>query len=101
VIPVEGVNLSQTPGTIKWILEKSGLFSTVSLYRELMFPGVLNEWMMCTWRAKLPLKIKIFLWQVCNDKIQSAEQLKAKKNGMSANCVERLKAQVTSSWSVQ
>jgi hypothetical protein len=24
----------------------------------------------------LPLKIKIFLWQICNDKIQSAEQLR-------------------------
>jgi hypothetical protein len=34
--------------------------------------------MMCIWRVKLPLKVKIFLWQVCNDKIQLAEQLKAK-----------------------
>jgi hypothetical protein len=75
---VEGVRLSQTPDTVKWILEKSGLFSTGSLNRELVFPGIVNKWMMCTWRAKLPLKIKIFLWQVCNDKIQSAEQLKAK-----------------------
>jgi hypothetical protein len=32
--------------------------------------------MMNIWKAKIPLKIKIFLWQVCNDKIQSAEQLK-------------------------
>jgi hypothetical protein len=75
---VEGVILLQTPDSVKWSLEKSGLFSTASLYRELMFPGVVNRWMMCIWRAKLPLKVKIFLWQVCNDKIQSAEQLKAK-----------------------
>jgi hypothetical protein len=34
--------------------------------------------MMNVWRAKLPLKIKIFLWQVCNDKVQSAEQLQKK-----------------------
>jgi hypothetical protein len=34
--------------------------------------------MMNIWRARLPLKIKIFLWQVCNDKVQSAEQLKKK-----------------------
>jgi hypothetical protein len=95
VMLVEGINLSQTPDTVKWNLEKSGLFSTALLYRELMFPRVVNKWMMCIWRAKLPLKVKIFLWQVCNDKIQSAEQLKAK------NWVEKLKAQVTSSWSVQ
>jgi hypothetical protein len=78
VVLVEGVSLSQTPDTVKWILEKSGLFSIASLYRELMFLGVVNKWMMCIWRVKLPLKVKIFLWQVCNDKIQLAEQLKAK-----------------------
>jgi hypothetical protein len=39
VVLVEGVSLSQTPDTVKWILEKSGLFSTASLYRELMFLG--------------------------------------------------------------
>jgi hypothetical protein len=34
--------------------------------------------MMSLWRAILPLKIKFFLWQISNDKIQSAEQLKKK-----------------------
>jgi hypothetical protein len=71
---VEGVSLSQSPDTVKWAFEKSGCFSTASLYRELVFPEMVNKWMMCIWREKLLLKIKIFLWQVCNDKIQLAEQ---------------------------
>jgi transcription elongation factor Elf1 len=75
---MEGVSLSQRPDSVRWILEKNGRFSTASLYRELFFPGVVNKWMMSIWRASLPLKIKIFLWQICNDKIQSAEQLKKK-----------------------
>lgn len=58
-----------------WALKRSGIFSTASLYRELQFPGMKNDFMMDIWEAKLPLKIRIFLWQVCNDKIQSAEQL--------------------------
>lgn len=33
------------------------------------------KWMMKIWQANVSLKIKIFTWQVCNDKIQSAEQL--------------------------
>jgi hypothetical protein len=37
---------------------------------------MINKWMMNVWRAKLPLKIKIFLWQLYNDKVQKAEQLK-------------------------
>jgi hypothetical protein len=28
------------------------------------------------WGAKLPLKIKVFLWQMYNDRLQTAEQLK-------------------------
>jgi hypothetical protein len=75
---IEGISLSQLPDFVRWIFEKSGQFSTASLYRELVFPGVVNKWMMSIWRASLPLKIKIFLWQICNDKIQSAEQLKKK-----------------------
>ena len=27
------------------------------------------------WKAKLPLKIRFFIWQVLNDKLQSAKQL--------------------------
>lgn len=64
---------------MKWCLEKTGVFTTSSLYNALTFPGMQNKWMISIWTAALPLKIKIFLWQVCNDKVQSAEQL-AKKN---------------------
>jgi hypothetical protein len=72
---LEGTILTHEPDTIRWALESNGQFSTASLYRELLFPGVKNRWMMEIWEAKLPLKIRIFLWQVCNDRIQSAEQL--------------------------
>jgi hypothetical protein len=74
-----GVVLSPEPDSAKWCLEKSGEFSTSSLYNALTFPGMDNKWMSNIWAACLPLKIKMFLWQVCNDKVQSAEQL-AKKN---------------------
>jgi hypothetical protein len=36
----------------------------------------MNNRMLNIWKAALPLKIKIFLWQICNDKIQTAEQLR-------------------------
>jgi hypothetical protein len=51
------------------------VFTTASLYRELFFPGVINRELMDVWGASLPLKIKVFVWQVYNDKIQSEEQL--------------------------
>jgi hypothetical protein len=73
---LQGTALSSFPDSIRWCLDKKGVYTTISLYNEIFFPGFENKWMMCIWTAKIPLKIKIFLWQVCNDKIQSAEQLK-------------------------
>jgi hypothetical protein len=73
---VERVATSQQPDSVTWILEKSGEFSTSSLYKEITFPGMENKWMLNIWQADLPLKIIFFLWQVCNDKIQFAEQLR-------------------------
>jgi hypothetical protein len=73
---LEGTVLANLPDSIKWCLDKKGIYTTKSLYNEIFFPGFENRWMMCIWTAMIPLKIKIFLWQVCNDKIQSAEQLK-------------------------
>jgi hypothetical protein len=51
------------------VSNKKGVYTIKSLYTEIFFPGFENKWMMCIWTARIPLKIKIFLWQVCNDKI--------------------------------
>lgn len=83
---LEGVSLSDGKGSVKWILEKSGVFCTSSMYRELTFTGCTNRWLMCVWRSKLPLKIRIFLKQVFNNKIQSAEQLKVRNWPGSVEC---------------
>jgi hypothetical protein len=73
---IEGASLTDLPESVRWCLDKKGFFTTASLYREIFYTGFENRWMMSIWKAKIPLKIMIFLWQVCNDKIQSAEQLK-------------------------
>jgi hypothetical protein len=73
---LEGVSLTEGNDSVKWVLEKSGIFTTSLMYRELTFFGYTNKWLMCIWRSKLLLKIRIFLWQVSINKIQSAEQLK-------------------------
>jgi hypothetical protein len=57
---LEDVNLSQCPDSVRWCLEKSGNFSTSSLYKVLTYPGMENKWMTSIWGAGLPLKIKIF-----------------------------------------
>jgi hypothetical protein len=84
---LEGVSLFFfEKDTIRWIFEKSGHFTTSSLYKELTFPGMYNKWMCSVWSANLPLKIKIFPWRICNDKIQSADQLARKNWAGPTNC---------------
>jgi hypothetical protein len=70
------VVLSNSEDSVIWAFEKTGSFTIASLYRELTFPRLTNSWLiMMIWEVKIPLKIRIFLWQVCNDGIQSTEQL--------------------------
>jgi hypothetical protein len=73
---LEVISLTDDKNSVRWVLEKTKTFSTTSLYTELTFSGFTNKWLLCVWHSKLPLKIRVFLWQVFNDKIQSAVQLK-------------------------
>lgn len=63
--------------TFRWALEKSGNFTTASLYRESKFPGMHNKWMMEIWMAKIPLKIKIFM---CGKYAMTKFNLQIKRN---------------------
>lgn len=42
--------------------------------------------MLEVWKAKLPLKIKIFLWMLWHDRVQTGEQLKIRKRKGSEKC---------------
>lgn len=62
-----------------WVLEKSGKYSTNSMYRRLMFRGVNNKRMKRMWRSKLPQKLKVFAWLVAQNKLQTGDNLKKRK----------------------
>jgi hypothetical protein len=96
------IQLTNSQDSVRWILERAGNFTTSSLYNELTFTGFSDRWMQCLWKTKVPFKIKIFLWQVIHDKIQSAEQLK-KESGLgllNVNCVGGMNLQRILSLSV-
>ena len=59
-----------------WAFEKFGIYSTSSLYKALTFGGVEIGFLKDIWKARIPLKIQIFLWMVYHDRIQAAVQLK-------------------------
>jgi hypothetical protein len=73
--------------TGKWVLEKSSSYTTKSLYRQTSFWGVISRRMNEIWGSKLSLKVRIFLWKMFHDKLQTVEQLKKKNWKGEINCV--------------
>lgn len=55
--------------TIFWRWTSSGLFTVHSLYLWLSNRGILNTSYSTLWHAKIPLKIKIFIWLLRQNKI--------------------------------
>jgi hypothetical protein len=61
-----------------WALNKNGKFSTKSMYvfLEKSISGANYKWI---WGAKLPLKIKIFMWQLFQNAIVTRDNMKKRK----------------------
>lgn len=77
-----------SPGAdeVSWTLTASGVFSVKSLYSKLTEGAVLDI-ARGLWKAGLPLKIKIFLWQMFQNRLPTADNV-AKRNGPSdGSCV--------------
>jgi len=69
------ISLSNNSDSVFWALEKNKVYSTKSLYRFLSGSGVTSRVIGFIWKSRLPLKIKFFLWQIFNNKLQVAKSL--------------------------
>ncbi|WVZ82824.1 LOW QUALITY PROTEIN: hypothetical protein U9M48_030040, partial [Paspalum notatum var. saurae] len=75
---LQGVRLGEGRDEVLWGLDKSHHFSTKSLYRFRTDGGVSNRTTGIIWKSKIPMKIKVFLWQLSKGKLQAASVLKKK-----------------------
>ena len=71
---LEGRTLSQENDAIAWKLTSSRKFSVKSLYEKLTEGNVLDM-ARGLWKAGIPLKIKIFVWQFTYDHLPSRTQV--------------------------
>lgn len=81
-----GVSLDDQVDKVVWALEKNKCFTTKSLYRLLTFQGVRCNSSDLIWKANIPLKVKIFLWQMRHDRLQTNACLSRKGNKRSDRC---------------
>jgi hypothetical protein len=91
--PVEWDNLCRvfdlhlfTPGVdeVSWALESSGQFYTNSMYHKLT-QGAAVAYFKLIWKAKVPPKTNVFLWQLLRGRLPAGDQL-AKRKGPSDGC---------------
>lgn len=75
-----------TPDQVTWVLEKKGFFSTKSLYKFLAYGGFPNRIAGHLWKCRIPLKIKFFLCQIFNNKLQCGHSLKKRGWKGEENC---------------
>ena len=83
---LEGVRLNSEKDKVTWVLEKSGWFTTKSMYRWFLHRGVLNKRLCRIWKCRLPVKIKMFLWQISNNRLPTGAELKKRNWRGSAVC---------------
>jgi hypothetical protein len=72
------VSLAQEDDRISWGLTTSKRFSTSSLYKFLTSWGVNNSTAKRIWKCRVHLKIRVFLWQVFQNRILIAQQFCAR-----------------------
>lgn len=72
---IRGVVLNEENDRAVWCLEKSKQFSVKSLYRHLMFGGVIAKRFHNIWASTVPLKVKIFLWQFYLNRLPTTDQM--------------------------
>jgi hypothetical protein len=82
---VDEIDLEDTPTKILWCLEPAGVFSTKSLYLALCkTPEVpLTK---PIWKSKIPLKTKIFTWQLACGRLPSNDQIHARGGASDGKC---------------
>ena len=87
MLELANVQIGGDEDKVKWKMEKSGLYSTKSMYRLLSFEGVINKWLQKLWNNRTPTKLKVFLWLLFQNRLQSGEALKKKHWKGDSRCI--------------
>jgi hypothetical protein len=78
-------SLNNSPIEFTWAFEPSGKFSMKSLYRKLSI-GDPRKHYVVIWKIYVPLKIRIFLWQLSLKRLPSSDNIKKRHGSTNGNC---------------
>ncbi|KAJ3700817.1 hypothetical protein LUZ61_004522 [Rhynchospora tenuis] len=67
--------ISSNDPTVAWRWTNSGAYTSASAYALLADPGVRSPYHLKLWKLKAPLKVKIFLWLLLQDRLLTQRNL--------------------------
>jgi hypothetical protein len=73
------LQLNEDDDSVQWDLTKNDQFSVASLYKHCAFLGVIDVRMKELWHTKMSLKVKIVVWLVYQNRVQTSNSLIKKK----------------------
>lgn len=74
-------------GLPKWRWTESGIFTCASAYKMMHNTGVISRYHTKLWKLKAPMKVRIFLWLMFENKILTQEVLTGKGCVVQFGCV--------------
>lgn len=80
-----GTNLSPRPDELTWTLERSGKFTVSSLYHKLC-QGTARKHYSELWRVAIPLKIRVFLWQLVRKRLPTNGNIQQRHGPSNGRC---------------
>jgi hypothetical protein len=83
---LQNFTMSIDDDVVTWGLTTSKMFTIGFVYGFLTNGGMESKLTKMIWKCRIPLKIRIFMWQVFQDRLQTGQQLKMTKWDGSDQC---------------
>ena len=87
MLKLDHVHLNGVRDSVGWKWEKSGSYTTKSMYKHLSSSVITSKYLKKLWKNKMPMKLKVFLWLGLQNKLQTGEALKNKNRKGDSRCM--------------